>query len=150
MNRFLLSILLITVSLGLHAQSSVNSEQKKVQQCVTNFFDGLSALDAKMMSENITRDFLLLESGEKWTIDTLISKIEPLRSLSFKRINHLDFIRTEIKGNTAWVAYDNIAEMTVNSQSMNRHWMESAILIKDGEKWKIQLLHSTTVNNKEN
>jgi ketosteroid isomerase-like protein len=145
---FLLMLLLVAASSGLYAQIQKNNEQTKVNQAVIKFFNGIAALDAKMMRQYSTKDFLLLEDGAVWNMDTLTSKLDPLKAMSFSRTNHLDFIQTEIKGNTAWVAYNNTADMRVNGQKMNVQWLESAVLIKEGKDWKIQMLHSTSLKPK--
>jgi ketosteroid isomerase-like protein len=145
---FLCIPLFFAVSLCVHGQSQRTNEQEKVNQTVIKFFDGLAALDTKTMDQYITKDFLLLEDGAVWNMDTLIVKIGPLKTVSFSRTNHLNFIQTEVKGNTAWVAYNNAADMTVNGNKRSVQWVESAVLIKEGNEWKIQMLHSTPVKPK--
>ena len=130
------------------AQAQTKADQTRVNEVVVTFFDGLAALDATLIKSQVTSDFLLLEDGAVWTVDTLINKISPLKSVRFKRVNHLTFIQTEIKGNTAWVAYRNIADMTINEQKSGREWLESAFLVKQGANWKIRVLHSTVVKRK--
>ena len=140
-----LSFLLVT-AICLQAQTqNNNSEQTKVNQTVTRLFDGIAALDMGMVGRHSTKDFLLLEDGEIWNLDTLASKLAPLKSISFSRTNRLDFIRTEVKGTSAWVAYNNAADMTVNGQKKSIRWLESAFLVKEGKDWKIRLLHSTVL-----
>ncbi len=68
--------------------------------------------------------------------------------MTFKRTNNLNFIKTEVKGNTAWVYYNNTAEMTINGKQRNANWLESAVLVKKDKDWKVKLLHSTTVQPK--
>ena len=103
-----------------------------------------------MTKKYCTIDFLLLEDGDVWNMDTLANKLSPFKAVSFSRTNHLDFIRTQVKGNIAWVAYSNSADMVINGQKMNVQWLESAVLVKEGNEWKIQLLHSTPLNSSTN
>ncbi len=91
---------------------------------------------------------MLLEDGAVWNTDTLISKVNQLKALDFSRTNRLNFIRTEVKGNTAWIAYHNAADITINGQKMTMQWLESAVLIKEGKEWKIKVLHSTVIKPK--
>ena len=91
-----------------------------------------------------------MEDGAVWNMDTLTNKLSPLKTISFSRTNHLDFIQTEVKGTTAWVAYNNTADMNVKGQKRNVRWLESAVLVKEGKEWKVQLLHSTTLKPKSN
>ena len=146
---FLSLLFFVVTATCLKAQiHSNNGEQTKVNQTVTKLFDGIAALDTKMIKQYSTKDFLLLENGAVWNIDTLVSKLNQLKAVSFSRTNHLDFIKTEVKANSAWVAYNNAADMTVNGQKMSVQWLESAFLVKEGKDWKIRLLHSTMLKPK--
>lgn len=142
---FLLSFLVAaTISSGAQTRTE-SSEQTKVNQAVAGLFDGIAALDMKIIGRHITADFLLLEDGAVWNTDTLAKELNPLKSVSFSRTNRLDFIRTEVSGSSAWVAYNNAADMVVNGQKISIRWLESAFLVKQGKEWKIRLLHSTVL-----
>ena len=137
----------LIASTVLHAQTKKSNNQVLVNQSITKFFDALATLDTNVMKQYCTTDFLLLEDGEVWNLDTLANKLRPFRAMSFSRTNHLNFIRTQVKGTTAWVAYHNAADMVINGQKMNVQWLESAVLVKVGNEWRIQLLHSTPLNS---
>lgn len=149
-NRFLVLLLLGFFLPTFCVLAQQSDAQKKVNAAITSLFDGLATLDTPLMKQHTTTDFLLLEDGAVWTLDTLIRRLAPLKKVSFSRVNHLDFIRTDITGNTAWVAYHNRADMVVNGQTRTRQWLESASLVKQGNDWKISLLHSTVVKPKSN
>ncbi|HUC80775.1 MAG TPA: nuclear transport factor 2 family protein [Flavisolibacter sp.] len=148
MRKSFLFMLCVVATLCLKAQTQSSNEQAEVNQTVNKFFDGIAALDVKMMQQYATKDFLLLENGAVWNMDTLAAKLSPLKTMNFTRINRLEFIRTDIKGDIAWVAYQNTADISVNGRKANPQWLESAVLVKEENKWKIQLLHSTLVKPK--
>ena len=54
-------------------------------------------------------------------------------------------METEQKGDMAWVSYHNTADLSVQTKKMKVQWLESAVLIKEGQHWKIRLLHSTEI-----
>ena len=146
MRKYLsISLLLYLLFAVTHANAQATVQQKEVQQTMVKIFDGMSALDLAEVQKYSTKDLMILENGAVWNMDTLAVKIAPLRKVSFSRVNHLDFIQTEISGNTAWVAYHNAADYIINGQKMNKQWMESAFLIKEGDNWKVMLLHSTVI-----
>ena len=117
MKKYLsISLLLYLLFVGTHAYAQANEQQKEVQQTMIKIFDGMSALDLTEVQKYTTKDFILLEDGVVWNMDTLALKIEPLKKTKFSRVNHLDFINTEIIGNAAWLAYHNAADYTVNGQ----------------------------------
>ena len=134
---FLLPLLLVSINTSAQKDSS--------ETTVIRFFDGLSELSETRLRETTTPDFILLEDGEVWNIDTLIAKIEPMKKQRFKRVNKFSFITTEEKGDIAWVSYHNTAEFTVNDKVQTVNWLESAVLIKQSGVWKMKLLHSTRI-----
>lgn len=136
-------------SFTLSAQKDMSHEQRRVNETVTKLFDGIAELDFSKIKRNTTEDVIVLESGAIWNMDSLTNRLEPLRKMNFKRTNDLNFIKTEVKGNTAWVIYNNTAKMSIDGKPRNANWLESAVLIKASKDWKIKLLHSTTVQPKE-
>ena len=141
-----LFIALLFVGLGTKAQST---GQTKVNESLVKLFDALAALDMKTIKEFSTKDLTILESGVVWNLDTIARKVDQLKAVNFSRTNHLDFVQTEIKGNTAWSVYYNSADMIIDGLEVHRKWLESAVLLKEGKVWRVKLLHSTTLNKKK-
>ncbi len=135
---------LILAALLIPALSfSQNAEQNKVNNVIVAVFDGLAELSFEKIKKNSTADLIILEHGEIWNMDTIAAKISELKSLNLTRVNSFKFIKTEIIDQTAWVAYDNKAIVTMNGQKIEYHWLESAVLAKEGNEWKMKMLHST-------
>ncbi|SHF13315.1 nuclear transport factor 2 family protein [Flavisolibacter ginsengisoli] len=131
--------LFVMCSTHLFAQK----EKNKIEATVVGFFNGLSLVNADTLKFYVTPDFHLLEDGQVWNMDTLLSKIMPMKNSKIERINTFKFIRTEQSGNMAWVSYNNSAEFRLGEKQQIMKWLESAVLIKRKGGWKIQLLHST-------
>ena len=142
MKKVILLLPLIILLSNVNAQN----EKSKIEASVIGLFNGLSLLNADTMKYYTTQDFHLLENGKVWTIDTLINKVTLRKNANFKRVNKLEFIRTEQKGNTSWVSYNNTADFTIGEKQRTVKWLESAVLVKENERWKIQMLHSTKLN----
>ena len=141
MKKFLVFALFLSLSISLYAQS----EKEKAQKVVIDFFEALSAMDSGLIDPLVTKDFILLEMGEVWNADTLKSKMVLPKGIKFKRTNFLDFMKTDVQNNTAWISYHNRAEIVWNDGVRMLRWLESAVLIKENDIWKIILLHSTKV-----
>ncbi len=145
MKKLFIALLLLAY-LGVNGQST---EQTKVNQSLVKLFDALAALDMKTIREFSSKDMTILESGVVWNLDTIARKVDQLKGTSFSRTNHLNFIQTEIKGNTAWSIYYNSADMMIDGLEVHRKWLESAVLLKVGKAWKVKLLHSTSLKPKK-
>ena len=143
---FFFLMILFTASTMLHAQGK--DEQVSVNHVINDIFDGIATLNIEKIKQNCTSDFMLLENGAVWNTDSISKRLNQLKSISFTRNNHIDFIRTEVNGDAAWVAYNNMADMTVNGEKRMVQWLESAFLVKDGNAWKVKMLHSTLLKPK--
>jgi len=144
MKKLLCTAVIALVSVcHLSAQIKV-TEKQAVQKVITDMFQALADRDTDQLKSNCTRDFLLLENGVVWNIDSLTQKINQNKAATdFKRINTFDFLATKVRNNTAWTTYNNQAEVTKNGQHRVIKWLETAVLIKEGKVWKIEVLHST-------
>lgn len=139
-------LLLIGFLAMLVAQGQITTSQQAVQQTVIKMFTALSNRDSVSLKDFCATDILLLENGQLWNMDTLIMKAITLnQATDFKRINTFDFINTTVNKNTAWVSYNLHSSVTRNGKQGTVQWMETVILVKAKNQWKIKLLHSTLI-----
>ncbi len=144
--KHLFSFLLVFSSLHLYAQIQ-RTDQIEIESLIQNSFDEIfSAYQAESLSKYYTEDFLLLEHGEVWTLDTINNYLERARKNPNPtvRTNRFDFIETKIFGDRAWIAYHNYATITRNGQVIQElYWLESATAIRTASGWRLDMLHST-------
>ena len=142
MNRF---FCLVWFILFFNVNSFCQKEKDSIEASISKFFDGLSETDANKLKAYTTDDFILLENGQLWNIDTLVSKMSDPKNAGIKRVNKFQFIKTEQNGTVAWVSYHNSADFSLNEKKQTVNWLESAVLQNENGRWKIKLLHSTRV-----
>lgn len=111
---------------------------------VKKLFIAMSARDGDAMRSTGTENFQLLEQGEVWSMDKLVSVVKAPRKTS-ERKNFFQQIAARQSGDMAWVSYWNKAEITREGELRKIVWLESAVMIKVQGQWTIQLLHSTRV-----
>ncbi len=119
------------------------TQKAEVQQVITRFFDALSVANIPLMKAEVSDDFILLENGEIWTIDTLANKISRPKPEGYLRQNSFDFLSTKIDKNRAYVYYKNKAEITSKTRNMTIKWLESVIFRKEKGRWRMEFMHST-------
>jgi hypothetical protein len=119
------------------------TQKAEVQQVITRFFDALSVANIPLMKAEVSDDFILLENGEIWTIDTLANKISRPKPEGYLRQNSFDFIETKIDKNRAWVYFKNKAEITSKTRNLTIKWLESVIFRKEKGRWRMEFMHST-------
>src|SRR6476620_1360834 len=137
-------ICLLLVILFCEVSSYSQQEKDSIEASVSRFFDGLSEINSDKLKAFATSDFVLLEDGQVWNMDTLVTKMGT-KNPNIKRVNKFEFIRTEQQGIMAWVSYHNTADFSMNEKQQTVKWLESAVLKKEGGRWKLKLLHSTRI-----
>lgn len=137
------SVLLLVSCFFFTTPLLAQKDKAVIEATIVKFFDGLTEVDSNKLNATTTKDFLLLEVGEVWNMDTLVHKLTVSKNSNRKRVNIFEFIKTEQKEDVAWISYFNTAELIMGDRKQNIHWLESAVLIRQGKEWKIKLLHST-------
>lgn len=125
------------------------SDAQQIHGLVQESFDSLfSAFNEDLILNYYTSDFLLLEQGEVWDIAFIRNYfVQAKKNTPIPiRTNKFEFISTKIEGDRAWVAYQNYATITREGQEpRNIHWLESATAIRTAKGWRLDMLHSTRV-----
>jgi len=125
--------------------SSIANAQEAPQpfSAVQALFAAMSAGDASAMRATSTQDFHLLEVGEVWDMDKLVTAVTSSDGVTTRR-NFFAVINSRTSGDKAWVSYWNRAVFTRPASEAQRvEWLESAVLVKHGDGWLIEMLHST-------
>jgi len=122
------------------------AEDHPAFQSVKELFAGMSKHDGQAMRDNSTEDFQLLEHGEDWTMDKLVDAVQP-KGEPYERKNFFKQIRARQEGDVAWISYWNKAEIGRNSGQRTVVWLESAVIVRESDRWKVQLLHSTRLES---
>ena len=151
---YLIFILSLIFQITALAQNSTKpNDGQEIQQLIQNSFDSLfSGYRAELLDRFYTPDFLLLEQGEVWDMDFIKTYLgdRSKNPTPVVRTNRFEFIKTEVFGNRAWVAYHNWATFTKEGATPREvYWLESASAIRTSEGWRLELLHSTRVENKK-
>lgn len=127
-------------------KSAAITQEQEAQQTVKSLFAALSNRDAKGVRSVCTQDVKFYEYGEAWPADTLIHKaITKNTAADFKRINTLDFVSTTIQDHVAWTTYNLHSDVTSKGKNFSIHWLETTVLVRETEGWKVKVLHSTLI-----
>jgi hypothetical protein len=97
----------------------------------------------------VTPDVRFYEYGQIWPIDTLIRLVMQAKSIpGFKRTNSFEFVRTSVQPETAWVTYYLTSIFSRDGKEETVRWMETVVMLKEKESWKVDVLHSTNLTKK--
>lgn len=123
--------------------SNEPTEKPVVMAALDAFFTSLGAGDRAGFQSSVSEDFTLYEDGSVWGADkifTVVNDIEPWR-----RRWTLSQPRIEIDDGIAAVSYRNTLRAEKDSVVRVKEWLESAVLEKSDDGWRVKFIHSTTV-----
>lgn len=146
MYKTLLFLLTILLTSNLSAQQHFTKSELEAQQAVVNMFEALSNRDSVGLTLACTNDITLYEYGQIWNLDTLIKKtITTNTSVDFKRANRFEFLSTTTDKNTAALTYRLYSNITKDGQQVSVEWLETVVLTREQNRWKVKHLHSTLI-----
>lgn len=147
-----ITLLLLTLSFSIITLAQNTTDEDQVKALITGSFNDVWAgLDASKIKDYHTDDFILLEHGEVWNNQMIADYTKRAKTQTplQTRHNRFEFISVKIEGNMAWLAYHNFAHWTLEGKETGKmQWLESATAVKTKDGWRLELLHSTRVNNK--
>lgn len=134
-------LLLSTITLSALLLPSVAAAQSSPFDPVVSFFTALSEANHQGIRDSTTKNFLVLEHGEVWNLDKLLSFVRPKTS---SRRNFFSVVSEDVRGDTALVNYWNKAlERSENGEERTRAWLESVVVVKECGTWRLLQMHST-------
>jgi len=90
----------------------------------------------------LTDDYVLLENGELLDIAGDLA-LMPAPGAGYRRTDAFDFRAVRVRGDMAYAVYFLASEITDLKGARHREWLESVILRRAGNGWRVALLHST-------
>lgn len=122
-----------------------SNEELAVQEAIRENYATYSGYDEPRYRATTTDDFLLLEQGELIDREGDVANM-PKPGTGFKRTDQFEFNTVRIIGDVAYAVYVLKSDITDDARGTRiREWLESAILRREGSRWKMALLHSTRV-----
>ena len=108
-------------------------------------FAALAAEDIPKLRAVIVPDFYAFEAGGRITGEALIELMKKAHAAGKVYVWTVNEPEVHIDGSMAWITYTNRGSIKDASETKNVSWLESAILRKEKDNWRIQFLHSTRV-----
>ena len=145
---FIATALLLTSTIGGAApdQSTASTNDEiQVTEAVRSMFAALSAENIPKLRAVIAPDFYAFEAGGRITGDALIDLIKKAHGAGKVYAWTVNEPEVHIDGSMAWVTYINRGSIKDASGTKNVSWLESAVLRKEKDSWRILFFHSTRV-----
>ena len=122
------------------------ADAEVIKQVIADYYDlYFRRLDKEKYRALLTPDYLLLENGTILDADGDIATM-PKPEDAYQRSDAIDFRTVRVDGGSAYAVYFLRSTVSDKKQgARNLEWLESAILRRSGNNWRVAVLHSTRI-----
>ena len=145
---FIATALLLTSTIRAAASDQStpsNNDEVQITEAIRSMFAALAAEDIPRFRAVLSPDFYAFEAGGRISADALIDLIKKAHAAGKVYVWTVNEPEVHIDGSMAWVTYINRGSIKDASETKRVGWLESAVLRKEKDHWRIQFFHSTRV-----
>lgn len=106
------------------------------------FFDALRTEDTAAFQRLTTKTFYAFDAGERYPGTALVDVVRRAHASSVQLNWSVGALATKSRCNVAWSTWENVGSAGIPPAVKPARWLESAVLIRDHGKWKIDFFHS--------
>ena len=153
MKKFLIFLLI-----PLFSFSQERLTEEMIIDHINEFFSVLNIknYNKDLLSQTVTSDFIIYEMGDKFTLNEFTDFIESAGYLGWESTEWvLSDFTISIDSNSAHVSYHNTGVFIYPNPyrrdillKENKQWLESVLIVREGEDLKIKFLQSDEIYSK--
>ncbi|HEY5721875.1 MAG TPA: hypothetical protein VIT45_06090 [Allosphingosinicella sp.] len=122
---------------------ATDSDARQVSGTIKSFFAALAKDDDAAVTRLTTSDFYAYDVGKRYTGPELSRLIADLHRSGRVLEWNIGPVDARIDCNLAFAAWENVGASGTASEMKPRTWLESALLVREDDRWLIRFLHST-------
>ena len=158
LTKFLI-VILASLTSSLSSITNADVSDKPALDALNKFFDALSVdnYQSGALENQVTDDFIIFEMGQRFTLAQFKTFLASANYKNWKSTQWTisDATVTSVNGMTH-ISYKNTGVFVFPSQDSSTKlteqrniWLESALLVVDGEQLKLKFLQSENIFRKE-
>ncbi|WP_298305744.1 hypothetical protein [uncultured Erythrobacter sp.] len=136
----------LVLSNGAHAKSPAcpdpETARAEVEQTISQFFDALRGEGELSYADLTTANMYSFDVGQQFDGPALAKVIEDAFAQGVEINWSLGPMDTKVRCDVAWSQWENTGSAGVPPEVRPVRWLESAVLVHEGGRWKIDFFHS--------
>jgi uncharacterized protein (TIGR02246 family) len=134
-----------------HAEDSCGSaaDETAVAQTIRTMYAAAVKDDYALFNKVIAPDFYIFDGGHEFKGDAIMDLMKKLHAEGKVYVWTVNDPQVHIvcrsKPEVAWITYVNRGSLTSDGVTTPLEWLESAVLEKQDNQWRIRFFHSTRV-----
>lgn len=125
------------------APDNTTAARDAVAETMRDMYAALSADDMARFKSVVTDDFRSFDGGRRFDGPGLVQLVVDAHKAGKKFVWTVTEPDVRIEGDMAWIAYINKGSVGDGATVTPVTWLESAMLRRDGGKWRIAFFHSS-------
>lgn len=121
------------------------ADQTQVVEAMRTMYAAAADDDLAKFHTVAAPDFYAFDGGERYNGDALMALIKQLHAAGKVYVWTVTDPHVEATCDHAWITYANRGSVQDTSGTLQRTWLESAVLQKQAGTWRIRFFHSTRV-----
>jgi uncharacterized protein DUF4440 len=126
-----------------HAKACAPEHKEAVVDAVNQFFEAASHDDENLFKEILAPDFYAFDNGKRFEGMQLPQLIKAAHGAGKTYTWSVDDPQVHFACEWAWITYTNRGSVGDASGTQPMSWLESVVLHYQGQRWRMQFLHST-------
>ena len=122
-----------------------SSAEEEIVGAVRAMYDALGRDDATLLGRVTAPDFHAIDGGERMTGAELLELVRAAHSHGATYVWKVTEHAVQLESDTAWVTWVNRGSIGDAEETRAVTWLESAVLSRVDDTWRIRFLHSTRV-----
>jgi hypothetical protein len=127
------------------ASQPASTDEEAVVQAIRLMYVALTNEDPAQLRAVTTADFYAFDGGKNMTGDELLALIKGIHAGGRTIVWNVTEPRVRFEGKMAWITYLNRGYSQDAAGKKDVSWLESAVLQKEKDTWRLQFFHSTRV-----
>jgi ketosteroid isomerase-like protein len=133
----------LTMTSAMAAPDTTQASRDAVAETLREMYAALSADDMAKFKSIVTEDFYAYDIGRRFDGGALAQLVIDGHKAGKRFVWTVNEPDVRINGDTAWIAYVNTGSVGDAEKVTPVTWLESAMLVRDGGRWRIAFFHST-------
>lgn len=118
-------------------------DHEAIVDAMRTMYIALGKDDSALFRSVTASDFFTYDGGKRFTGDELLALIKSRHDAGVAYVWEITEPDVRVDGRTAWVTYVNRGSVTDDAGKKDVIWLESAVLRRDEDAWRIHFFHST-------
>lgn len=120
----------------------------EVERTVHEFFDALRTDDAAAFGRVTTSSFDSFDAGKRFSGGQLLAVVKDAHARGVQLQWSIGPLDTKFGCRVAWSSWENVGSAGIPPDVKPLSWLESAVLIREDGRWKIDFFHSQRASAK--